>query len=619
MLKRAIILINLFLILFAAKGIAPRSDAITPMSSPSGRISASIFHQKGRLTYTIKAAGKPVILESALGLVVNGTAYGNHVGSIKASRKTTVYNKKRKAYNVYNFLVSEAGRKYTVVFRLSDEGAAFRYIFDATADQHIAKELTTFKLPGSRVWFFERNSDWKLKSYAGWWKSTEIDSLSVVSSQGPIQGKPLLFELPKKKYVLLTEAALYNYSGMRFMALGDRTLQANFTEKDGFTVSGKLTTPWRVLIYAANLNDLVNNTMISDLNPEPDPQLYADKSYIKPGRSVWSWITRTANYMQPEEEMKFINAAAELNFEYTLLDEGWETIWPDKWKQLQEICAFAAKKKVGVWVWKNSKALRDPQKRDGFLDSVSRAGAVGLKTDFMDSEAKGLIDFETGFLKACAKRKLMVNFHGCHPPTGESKTYPNEMTREGIRGMELNIMKEPIPAWHNAALPFTRLVLGHGDYTPGLFYNKANTTNTHQLALFYLFNSPFQCLAENPVKLLADKKFEPVIPLLKTLPVTWDETIVLAGSSIAELAAFAKRKGNDWYVVAINGTGEKKELNLNPYFLKRSEKYRATMVTDVVADDGFLKQESIIGHTDHKKILIIPNGGLVIKIEPLNN
>lgn len=621
MLKRSIILINFFLIFFVVKGIAFEAVAV-PMRSPSGHISAKIFHKNGLLTYTIKADGKPVILESALGLVVDGTAYGNHVANLKFSGKRTLYDKTREkhtTYNEYNFSITEAGRKYTVAFRLSDEGAAFRYIFDGTTDQYVTKELTTFKLPESRVWFFERNSSWKLKSYAGLWQSTSIDSLPIISSQGPVQGKPLLFELPGKKYAMLTEAALYNYSGMRFIALGDRSIQADFTEKEGFSVSGKLTTPWRILIYAANLNDLVNNTMINDLNPEPDPHLYANKNYIKPGRAVWSWITRTANYMQPEEEMKFINAAAELNFEYTLLDEGWETVWPDKWKQLQEICAFAAKKKVGVWVWRNSKTLRDTLKRNSFLDSVSRAGAVGVKTDFMDSEAKGLIDFEIGFLKACAQRKLMVNFHGCHAPTGESKTYPNEMTREGIRGMELNIMKEPIPAWHNAALPFTRLVLGHGDYTPGLFYNKANTTNTHQLALFYLFNSSFQCLAENPVKLLGDKKFEPVIPMLKTLPVTWDETIVLAGSSIGKLAAFAKRKGHDWYIVAINGTADKIELNLNPYFLKQSKKYKATMITDELANDGFLKRESSISPTDHKKILIVPNGGLVMKIEPLSN
>lgn len=610
-LKNPIALICLLFLV--ATGKTAISNTGIPMSSPSGHLSARIFHTNGRLSYTIEADQQSIIDTAAMGLVINGTSFGTKITGISGG-KNSIRQKGKDVYNAYIFLIEELNRTYKVEFRLSNQGVAFRYIFDADTGQQVTRELTTFVLPKSRVWYFERNSDWKLKSYAGLWQATSADSLNTISSQGPLQGKPLLFELPGKRYVMLTEAALYNYSGMRFRAMGNRVLEVNYTEHDGFTVEGKLITPWRVLLYADNLNSLVNNTMINDLNPQPDPQLYGDKSYIKPGRAVWSWITRGENYMNPEEEIKFINAAAQLNFEYTMLDEGWETKWPDKWKQLHQICNFAAGKKVGVWVWKNSKELRNPLKRDAFLDSAHAAGVVGIKTDFMDSEAKELIVFEIEFLKACAKRQLMVNFHGCHPPTGESKTYPNEMTREGIRGMELNIMKEPIPAWHNATLPFTRLVLGHGDYTPGLFYNKANTTNTHQLALFYLFNSSFQCLAENPVKLLADDQFKQIIPLLKTLPVTWDETIVLKSSSIGEIAAFAKRKGDTWYLAAINGTDENRSISFEPYFLKKFKKYSAITITDA-AEGGFLKTTSAISSDSIKKIVLGPNGGVVMEIK----
>jgi len=614
-LKKAILFINLLLLVFAANGAVLNTEI--KMISPAGHISAEIAQRDGHLFYTIKAGQQLLINNGTMGLVIDDIAYGSRVNSLSILAKRTVRTG-NKVHHIYTLLLAETGRKYNIEFRLSNEGAAFRYIFDSKTAQYVGKELTAFVLPKSRVWFFERNSNWKLKSYAGLWQNTTADSLDVISSQGPLQGKPLLFELPGKKYALLTEAALYNYSGMRFKALKNRVLQVDFTENNGFKVVGSLITPWRVLLYATDLNRLVNSSMINDLNPEPDKQLYTDQSYIKPGKSVWSWITRDKNYMQPEEEMKFITAASKLNFEYTLLDEGWETVWPDKWKQLTEICSFAAGKKVGVWVWKNSKALRDPLKRDGFLDSVRNAGAVGIKTDFMDSEAKELIDFEIGFLKACAKRKLMVNFHGCHAPTGESKTYPNEMTREGIRGMELNIMKEPIPAWHNAALPFTRLVLGHGDYTPGLFSNKANTTNTHQLALFYLFNSSFQCMAENPVKLLADSQFKPVIPMLQKLPVTWDETVVLKCSAIGEIAAFARRKGDIWYIAAINGSAKNKEISFTADFLEKKKKYKAIAINDA-PDGGFLSTTSTIEATSVKKTVIGPNAGLVMEISPSGN
>jgi alpha-glucosidase len=390
----------------------------------------------------------------------------------------------------------------------------------------------------------------------------------------------------------------------------------NFTEgENGFHSKGPLVTPWRVILYAKDLNSLVNNHIIENLNPQPDKALFADRSYIQPGKSVWSWITRKENYMQPAEEKKFIDAAANLHFQYTLLDEGWETTWPHKWQQLQELSQYARNKNVKIWVWKHSKDLRDSLQREAFLDSVANAGAAGIKTDFMNSEAEGLIDFETALLKVAARKKLMVNFHGCQAPTGESKTYPNEMTREGIRGMELNIMKEPIPAWHNAALPFTRFICGHGDYTPGFFSKKGATTYTHQLALLYLFNSPFQCIAESPVTLLNDPKYAPVLPLLRSLPVTWDETIVLPGSAIGQLAAFARRKGNDWYVAVINGSDSAVDFSFLPSFLQKGAGYKATVVSDKANDTGFAIHSITIQPSRQQSFTIPPTGGIVIAVK----
>jgi alpha-glucosidase len=404
---------------------------------------------------------------------------------------------------------------------------------------------------------------------------------------------------------------------LRFKTIGNNTLQVNFTEGEkGFAVQPGCRTPWRVMLYAANLNDLVNNRIIEQLNPKPDAALFKDQQYIQPGRSVWSWITRNEHYLEPAEEKKIIDAASELHFEYTLIDDGWENKWPNKWQQLQDLCSYAKKKQVGIWVWKHSKEMLDPLQRNRFLDSIRMAGAVGIKTDFMNSEAKPLIDFEIGLLQAAAQRRLMVNFHGCQAPTGESVTYPNEMTREGIRGMELNIMKEPIPAWHNAALPFTRFVCGHGDYTPGFFTNRGNTTNTHQLALLYLFNSPFQCVAENPVTLLHDSNFTPILPLLKTLPVTWDETIVLSGSRIGALAAFARRKGKDWYVAVINGADSTVSFEWQPTFLPKGKKIKATVIADAPGNKGFISD--VIEVKASNKFELQPAGGLVIQIKANN-
>jgi alpha-glucosidase len=595
------------------------------LESPAKVLHATLFLQNGQLQYQLQAGKQPIIEPSPLGIQLNERTYGKRVTKIRLVKQQVIREETISRLHtgktihhcvVYTIAVQENDAAYTIECRLFNNGYAFRYVFPQSRTWQVQQELTSFTFPAtSRVWYFERNSDWKLKSYAGLWQQTTIEKLPKVSSQGPIQGKPLVIELPSKQYALLTEAALYHYSGMRLEATGNRSVQVNFTEgKQGFIINGTCITPWRVLLYAHELNALVNNHVIEHLNPLPDKTLFATTDYIKPGKSVWSWITRQDDYMQPSAEMKFIDAAAALHVEYTLLDEGWETTWNDKWAQLKTICDYAARKKVRVWVWKHSRDIRDSLACAGFLDSVAMAGAVGIKTDFMNSEAKPLIDFEEGLLKAAAQRKLMVNFHGCQAPTGESKTYPNEMTREGIRGLELNIMKEPIPAWHNAALPFTRFICGHGDYTPGFFSNKGHTTYTHQLALLYLFNSPFQCIAENPVTLLQDTKYAPILPLLKTLPVIWDETIVLPGSAIGTLAAFARRRGSDWYVAVINGTDSAAAFRLLPSFLQHG-KYKATVVADDAQQAGFTTNDIFIQRSSKPSFSIPATGGLVIVIK----
>lgn len=615
--------ISLTIILLFLNGLLRANGPVLRLESPNKKLHALLYVENGKLLYAVNANDQPLTAPAALGIQLDKKVMGKDVQQISLFRKKLIREIRPSRLNrstalnhciEYQILVKGVSTD-TVSFRVFDNGCAFRYQLAGKENTRLLEELTCFALPASsRVWFFERNNNWKLKSYAGLWLNTTPDQLPTISSQGPIQGKPLVLELPGKKYMVITEAALHNYSGMRLKAIGGNKVQVNFTEGEaGFAVNGKLESPWRVILFARSLNELVNNKIIENLNPLPDPALFRNASWIKPGISVWSWITRKENYMEPAEERRFVDAAASLNFQYSLIDDGWETKWTDKWKELKELCSYASKKKIGIWVWKHSKDITDTIMRNQFLDSIRLCGAVGLKTDFMNSEEMGFIKFETGLLAAAAKRKLMVNFHGCQAPTGESVSFPNEMTREGIRGMELNIMNEPIPAWHNAALPFTRLLCGHGDYTPAFFSNKANTTYTHQLALLYLFNSPFQCLAENPVTLLNDPLYKPILPLLRSMPVTWDETIVLPGSEIGKLAAFARRKGHSWYIAVINGTDKETAFDILPSFLQKSA--NAVLVRDAAADKGFIEEDITLRPTVKASFSIPANGGMVIEIK----
>lgn len=468
----------------------------------------------------------------------------------------------------WNEYLLEFSQGEQIALCVFDEGIAYRYIFDnGQATNHVLGEESSWVIPTqTKVWFFERNNDWKLKSYAGEWLSTTIEQLPTISETGNVQGKPLIFEYQNGMYGLLAEAALFNYSGMRFEVLPENRIKANFSEGDeGFTVNGAVLSPWRVALLANDLNQLVNQqTIITSLNPEPDTELFTDRSWIKPGRSVWSWWSNFTG--TPELQKQMVDYARELGYEHNLIDANWEK-WPDKWTALSEICQYGKENDVITWVWKHSKELNFPEDdyrvMQTFMDSLKTAGVAGIKVDFMDGEHKTLIDFDEAVLRHAAVRKLMVNFHGIQTATGEIKRYPNELTREGIRGLELNTHPEgPITASHNAALPFTRFVLGHGDYTPLAFTATGETTWAHQLATLVLFTSPIQVIAENPEILLKHPAVKDALPLIKQIPTVWDETVVLPGSEIGELAVIARRKGNGWYIGVLNG-GDKKTYEMD--------------------------------------------------------
>ena len=213
----------------------------------------------------------------------------------------------------------------------------------------------------------------------------------------------------------------------------------------------------------------------------------------------------------------------------------------------------------------------------------------------------------------------MINFHGISKPTGESRTYPNEMTREGIRGLELNKMKEgPIPAFHNAALPFTRFVAGHGDYTPVGYSNPGPTTFAHQLATAIVFTSPLQVIAENPAVLLEDERVVPALDVLMAIPPVWDETRVLAPSAIAETAVFARRSGASWFVGALNGTEETRTIDRLDLSFLGTGTYRAVLLSSP-EPERFRRIERELGSAERTLAVTMgPGDGFAAMFVPLD-
>lgn len=601
---------------------------------------------KRQLALQIKSANQIVLDTSLLGIVVNGKKLG--VGSKIRKEKTESVNLTYAVYGIKNKVQYQAqqfsyeleeadGFKWQLQLQLSREGVAYRYKVPGDGKQHVTAELSTFRLPqNTKVWYFERDSDWKLKSHAGEWRSADIAAMPTISKMGPVQGLTLTCELPNGSYALLAEAALYNYSGLRLEAIGDNSFRANFTEGEtGFEIDGEVLSPWRCVLLADNLNELVNNTMVASLNPAPDETLFSDTTWIKPGKSAWHWWS--GKYVDFDEEMAMVDDAAALGFEYNMVDDGWKE-WEDKWQKLATLSSYAQKKAVGIFVWKHSDELNFPENDYAvighYLDSVKQAGAVGIKVDFMNGQTKALIDFDEALLRKAAERRLMVNFHGCQQSSGEYRTYPNEVTREGIRGLEVNHMKEgPLPASHNAALPFTRFVTGHGDYTPIGFTEPGETTWAHQLGTLVAFYSPFNCIAENTQFLLTHNKVKPALGFMREVPVVWDETMVLPKSKIGELALIARRKGDDWYIGVLS-SGDQKEVIIDCSFLKDGEYTTSLFLDDMEAGPIDLnglnkeanlrkwntavpfKMETQMATASHKiSIKIAPNGGAAIQFK----
>lgn len=603
--------------------------------SPDSAIQATVYtDEKANLVYTHSYMKDVVIRPSRLGIMADGVDLGKQ--AVIENACEFMYNRpnrgravKEKLHQDANHCIIQvktgANSKYwSLECELSDQGFAFRYKIPGYGKSVIGNEFSSFSLPKeSVIWFFERDNDWKLKSYAGEWTKSALSEMPGISKTGPVQGTPIIINLSDEKYILISESACFDYSGMRLEAIAGGIFTVNLADEDGFFLDGDILTPWRVVMCASSLDQLVNNTMITDLAPEPDTNLYKDISYIKPGKSVWRWWSHGTG--TPEEEKQYIDHAAKLNFSYTTIDEGWEK-WSRPWEAITALAAYAEAKQVGIFLWKHSKDLNYPendyqQMRD-WLDQVQEAGAVGIKVDFMNGETKSLIDFDIRLLKEAARRKLLVNFHGCQKPTGENYTFPNELTREGIRGLELNHMKEgPIPAGHNAALPFTRFVVGNGDYTPLSFNSPGNTTWTHQLATLICFTSSLQVIAEDPEFLLTDKRVSPVLDIIKSVPTTWEKTIVLPGSKIGEVAAMARKAGNKWYIGILNT--QKREFGVDFSFLEKDGIYNAKIVEDISdknkEDNMFIINKARVNVFSRMDFFLNENGGLVIELDQIVN
>jgi alpha-glucosidase len=552
--------------------------------SPDKKISFSLsLLPQGHLQYSVLFRHQPVIDASLLGLTVDDVPVceGSSFGTIQKQIidksypwrgvHSTAVNHCRDAK--INITGKGGVASFSIEVRVFNDGVAFRYLIPHKGKSTVNADHTEFTLPaGSAVW---RQGD--IHAYEGKYQHQQIEDVR----QGQRVGPPLTIQLPAGLgYAAITEGGLTDFAGMSLLAEGNRKFVAVLAGPTH--LSGDIETPWRIVEIGPDLNTLVNCDIIQDVSPPMDKTLFPDgfaTNWIKPGKSAWSWLAGNGG-VTFDNMKRFSKWAGELGFRYNLVDEGWYK-WhegnKDQWDLLKELVQYADSQGVKIWVWKaypdrnGIPGLKTPKARMAFFKKCKEAGVAGLKIDFFDAESQQVIDFYQAALRDAAKLHLMLDFHGADKPTGQMRTWPNEMTREGIRGLE-NGSDWPV---HNTTLPFTRFLAGHADYTPLSFRSIAKgTTWAHQVASMTIFTSSFMCLAVNPETLLDN----PCRKMVESVPVTWDQTIVLPQSKIGQLALFARRKGKTWYLAAMNGDSAR-TCKVDLSFLGHG-KYHAVMLED---------------------------------------
>ena len=579
--------------------------------SPNDQVTFTLLPNAERLTFTVTLGNTTVIEPSPIVLTLDG--YDLSAGVVHNSVERDEVHDSYPWYGVRSSAISDSNRArlsltndltsipYTLEVRAFDDGVAYRHIIPGDAGvSRVPDEFSTFNLPaGSAVWY---------AGMEGHYEAPYVKQDVGAVRAGEWAGPPLTLKLPQSAgYASITEANLVNYSGMGLesngrggwlVGLGHRQplnypFELRYGRDEGkrlgkaAAITGEITTPWRVVMVGRDLNALVTSTIVPNLCPPPDPALFPDgikTSWVKPGRAVWRYVDGGPTGV---EGMKsFSRMAGQLGFEHHVIEGLWRKWTPE---ERRDVVEYSRQQGVAVWFWQHTNQLRTPDARDEFFRMLRDLGVVGAKLDFLDHEAKEVIDLYEALLRKAAEYRILLVFHGSNKPTGRERTWPNELVRESVRGMESSGMMER--ARHQTILPFTRYLAGPADYTTMLFTERRRDSSVaHQIASLAVFASPLLTIAANPESILAS----PAVDVIRSVPSTWDETRVLPGSEIGELVLFARRKGATWFLAVMNGPGAR-AIKVPLSFLAAG-RYQGSLVRDEGAEGSTVRVESRI-HT----------------------
>lgn len=643
----------LAIIVAALVGVPANGESIvTPqvVHSPDGRNSISIALDKnGHPTYSVDRNGEPVIAPSPVSLTLRNGPLGNNSTLAAVDRRSvddawqTVTGKASIVHDHFNeavlHLMDAQQQRLDLVLRAYNDGVALRTIVPVQAKTDgavIANEETGFYFPRNyNCWGFNPGQ-------FGTGHEGEFDPIEARHIRDHnLYDLPLLCETGTAAF-LITESDLLDYPAAYLKGRGDGgpgvvTKLSPLPGEPDIAARTRLgepiRTPWRVIMLADKAGQFAGSNLVENL---ATPSRAKDTTWIRPGKASSDWVNggrlggKTVPVSSTTSIKGCIDFAAENHLEYVMVDDGWyagsgvaptfdpkANLFADAPNfNLKEVADYARKRGVKLWVWIDWRELDPIMERA--LDYIEAQGIVGINVDFMNRDDQEMVRWYEKLLDSAARHKLMVELHGAFVPRGLARTYPNFITQEGVLGSEYNKWSRRVTAEHNVMLAYTRAVLGPMDYIPGGFVNvtpaefeprwvlpMVQTTRAHNLSMFVIFNSPWTSLADSPDTYRSSPAG---FDFIRDVPTSWDETRYVAGE-VGQYIVLVKRKGDTWYLGAMNGASARK-VSIPLSFLG-SGSWAADLWMDGDKPDRVRRDSRKMGPSDKLELDLAATGGAV--------
>jgi alpha-glucosidase len=644
------IIITFFFLAAILQSVSPKDYKI---SSPNGKISITVNIGK-EIVWSAYYDNREIITSDRIAMILSdGRILGVNEGvkrSVNGNRseiiKPVVAFKKSEIPDIYNYITVTFRSGWSLTFRAYDDGLAYRFETSASDSLTIKNEVSEIQFTeGSTSWFPSEKSF--MSHNENMFCYTTLDTIS----DRDLASLPVLFKSGDVN-ILVSESSIEDYPGMWLRGAGacrlsgvwppypaeeqlkrDRDLYVTSVRDYIARTSGTRTFPWRTFVISATDGGLLESTLVYRLGA---PNRILDTEWIKPGKVAWDWWNANNVYgvdfragINMETYKYYIDFAARNGLQYIILDEGWyelgDVLDVVPGLDIKALCDYGQSRNVGIILWVVWKTFADQM--DKALDKYSEWGVKGVKVDFMQRDDQKMVNFYYEAARKSAEHHMLIDFHGSYKPDGLNRTYPNALTREGVKGMENNKWSLDITPKHDVTLPFTRMVAGPMDFTPGAMINKekgdfrivytrpeSQGTRVHQMALYVVFESPLQMLADSPSNYIKEQE---CTDFIAKVPVVWDDIKVLQ-AKVGDYLLLARRSGKEWFVGGLTNW-DQRDFEIDLTFLEKGS-YVIDIFQDGINADRFAqdyKHTSVDIQSGTKmNIHLAPGGGWAARISP---